>query len=59
MMVSLIGCASMSRNMVNDKGHVMYCKSAGFGWLGTPIAIFEQFRCERNLAKQGYKEVGN
>jgi len=59
MMVSLIGCAAMTKEMVNNQGQKMYCRSAGVGWLGAPVAIIAQYSCIGRLERQGYKEVDN
>ena len=57
LMMWLLGCVAMDKTMYNPQtADTKRCTSAGFGWLGVPIAIAGQAACEQNLKSAGYQE---
>jgi hypothetical protein len=53
-MLALAACVSTAKPMRNAQGDIVQCKSAGWGWLGAPIALVQQGDCVSKLRKQGY-----
>ena len=55
--VALCSCTSISRELKNpDTGQVYYCRNTGFGFIGVPIAMYNQSKCEENAARNGYTQ---
>jgi hypothetical protein len=53
--VTLIGgCAAYNTELKNAEGEVSTCQNIGWGWLGAPIAMLNQHRCESELRSRGY-----
>ena len=55
--IYISGCAAYNTELRNASGDVSYCQNVGWGWLGTPIAIINQKRCESALRERGYVSV--
>ncbi len=54
----LSGCAVMSLNYQHPVSKQFYrCEAAGFGWLGTPLAITMYLDCTHRMDEQGYVKV--
>lgn len=54
----VVGCASTSTQMVNDKGQVANCGASGWGWIGAPMALAMSQDCIAKYQAAGYHEVG-
>jgi len=52
------GCASISTQMVNDKGQVANCSASGWGWLGAPMAMASSQDCIAKYQAAGFHEAG-
>lgn len=52
--VAVSGCASFHTPMKNDAGHVVECRSSGWGWIGAPAAYVTQRQCENDFRDRGY-----
>ena len=55
---AMAGCVSFSTPMKNAKGEVAECQNSGWGWLGAPVAVINQKRCESNLRDRGFVPSG-
>lgn len=53
----LSGCAAYNTEMRNSSGEVSYCQNVGWGWLGAPIAVINQHRCESAMRERGFAPV--
>ena len=53
----LSGCAAPTAQMANAKGQTAQCRSAGFGVLGSLIAVSMYQTCVDDYQKQGYHQV--
>jgi len=56
-MLLLVGCATPSMMLVNDKGQVIRCASYGYGYVGAPMAAAIYDQCVRDYQKVGYVEL--
>ena len=55
---TLTGCASMKAWYVHrETQDVAHCRAIGWGWLGTPMAVYRQNQCETALKERGFVEV--
>jgi hypothetical protein len=57
--VALSGCVAPSSTVINSRGEQKTCASAGFGWLGAPVALGIYADCMSRMEATGYKEIGN
>ncbi|WP_133156352.1 hypothetical protein [Hydrogenophaga pseudoflava] len=53
------GCAAYNTEMRNSSGEVSYCQNVGWGWLGAPIAVINQHRCESAMRERGFAPVSD
>lgn len=53
------GCAAYDTELRNDAGEVSRCQNVGWGWLGAPIAVISQHRCESAMRERGFVPVGS
>jgi hypothetical protein len=52
--IALAACATPSDLMQARDGSVYRCASAGWGWVGAPLALMAEQRCVDDATKLGY-----
>lgn len=50
----LSACVSLNTPMKDAQGQVFECRNTGWGWLGTPMALVSQKRCESDARERGF-----
>jgi hypothetical protein len=55
--LALTGCARMTQDLAKPGTDTIRCDYFGFGLIGTPIAMIEQWDCVRKYEKLGYVQI--
>ncbi|MBL8437002.1 MAG: hypothetical protein JNM61_02275 [Zoogloeaceae bacterium] len=55
----IAACATPSTTLQNASGQAATCKSAGWGFIGTPLALASHAECVEKMQLQGYRAVGD
>lgn len=55
----LCGCVSPSQWMVNNQGQKVRCASAGWGYIGAPLAVHAEHVCIEDYEKVGYRKMAD
>jgi hypothetical protein len=53
----LLGCTSMSTQMVDDEGDVVKCEARGFGLIGAAYVVVKNHLCVEKDKTAGFHEL--
>lgn len=56
--VSMEGCVNHYAKLQNpDTSQELVCSNSGWGWIGAPLAMYNQSSCVEGLQEKGFKVV--